>query len=83
MTLRMAVMSFDWCHDITFFLLWCITAGRRHYLLPSEGDHVQRAVHEASHHHLGPVLREHGVIHTMVGCHILMDKGGQRQNKTN
>ena len=46
-----------------------------HYLLSSKGDHVQRAVHEASSHHLGAVLREHGVIHTVVGRHILTHRG--------
>lgn len=61
------------------FLFWYITAGCCHYLLPSEGDHVQRAVHETSHHHLGPVLREHSVIHTMVSRHILTHR--RRQNR--
>lgn len=56
-----------------------ITAGRCHYLLSSEGDHVQRAVHETARHHLGSVLRVHGVVHSMVGRHILMHRG--RQNR--
>lgn len=59
-----------------------MTAGCHQYLLPSEGDHVQRAVHETSHHHLGPVLREHGVIHTMVGCHILTEEHIKQETKT-
>ena len=41
------------------------------YLLPSEGDHIQRAVHEATGHQLGGVLREHCVTHAMVGRDIL------------
>lgn len=57
-----------------------ITAGRCHYLLSSEGDHVQRAVHETPRHHLGSVLRVHRVVHSMVGRHILTHRGQNRKS---
>ena len=51
--------------------------GTDDYLLPSEGDHIQGAVHEAPGHQLGSILREHSVTHAMVGRDILNGKQTQ------
>lgn len=49
--------------------------GRGRYLLPGQRDHVQGTVHKASHHHLVPILSKHGIVHPVVGRHILKDEG--------
>lgn len=53
---------------------WHRLSERGRYLLPGERDHVQGPVHEASHHHLVPVLREHGIVHAVVGRHVLTEE---------
>lgn len=50
----------------------CYCDGDRwHHLLCGQSDHVQRAIHESTHHHLLGVFCEHGVIYTVVGSYIL------------
>lgn len=48
--------------------------GAVEHLFPGQSDHVQRAVHEATCQDLLQVLREHGVVDTVVCSHVLPKK---------
>lgn len=50
------------------------------HLLPGQGDHVQRAVHEATCEDLLQVFCEHSVVHTVVGSHVLSKEGERNVN---
>ena len=58
---------------LTAFCVCCCDDKRETiHLLPSQSDHVQRAVHEATCDHLLGVFCEHCVIYTVVGGHVLL-----------
>lgn len=60
-------------HAVQSIGSWPVCGAVEH-LLPGQSDHVQRAVHEATCQDLLQVLREHGVVDTVVCGHILPKK---------
>lgn len=63
--------------DISLGVKMCWQKKRDH-LLPSQSDHVQRAIHETTCHDLLGVFCEHCVIYTVVGGHVLSREPEER-----